>query len=486
MDALWSWRAVCEAMGVSPSDGPDISGISIDSRTLNPGDLFIALRGDPGERFNTSHQSELDGHDYVQQAFDAGAAGVLIHQEDICVALEKYQTADSSRVILVEDTLDGLWDLARAARRRLCCPVFAITGSSGKTTLRNFLGACLETEVAPGSLNNFWGLPLSMARTPAHCSAAIFELGTSSPGEIEPLAELVQPDVAVVLNVLPAHIEFFSDLAAIEKEKLSIMYGLTRDGVLVLPHALKKSAMNANDSLVGWQEGFEKAANVRKERIQLITFGDEQSANIHLQSFDLNSPFLELTYLNQKFQANVPGGGQHRAHTVAATLACIIAADLDPGSIQKLGNIQPPGGRGNVLSVFGVKVIDESYNANPTSMAAALNNLSAASKEKKYAILGDMLELGSDAGRFHKEMLASCTNIDGIFCVGKQMRSLFESLPVRQRWGYAENISAMDLGALVIDLSEGDCVLVKGSNRIFWSQDFVGKLTQALTDAAQR
>ncbi len=458
MNTLWDWSTVCSAVGADVVDGPAITGVSIDSRTLVPGDLFIALVGNPGKRFNTSHKSSLDGHNYVKQALDAGAAGVVVHDP------KTTSIVNDGHVILVEDTLDALWDLARASRKRMHCPVFAITGSSGKTTLRNFLGACLSLEVAAGSLNNFWGVPLSMARTPQHTKAAIFELGTSSPGEIAPLANLVQPHIAVVLNVFPAHIEFFSDLSAIRKEKLSISTALGPDGVLVVPANLVEHA-KAN---------------------RVISFGREAYADIRLLEYKAGEQTARLGFGNDSLEIGVPGGGEHRALTAAATLACIIASNGDPTSLSRLSDIQPPAGRGNRRFAGGIQIIDDSYNANPASMVAALRSLNKNTAGRNFAILGDMLELGEDAEQFHAELITECAGYDGIFCVGNCMLALYQLLPAQQRWGSANASTEIDLATIQKKLVKGDTVLVKGSNRTFWAHGFVEKLLNALEKGQTR
>lgn len=443
---------MCKAVGAGVQDGPDIYGISIDTRTLVPGDLFVALKGNPGERFNTSHKSTQDGHDYVQQALDAGAAGVLVHQTPKC-------NVANQNIIEVADTLDGLWDLARAARKRLNCTVFAITGSSGKTTLRNFLGACLDIEVAPGSLNNFWGLPLSLARTPRDSSAAIYELGTNSPGEISPLAKLVHPDIAMVLNVLPVHLEYFDGLEAIRKEKLTIRHGLGENGILIVPGELKSYVPGE----------------------QVMCFGEENDADVRLISYSSAKQTVCLKTVtgqdsSEIQEVRVPGGGLHRAHTVAATQACLLAANNNLTRILNLNDFQPPAGRGNFLEAGGIKIIDDSYNANPTSMMEALLSVNNTSKGSGYAILGDMLELGEGADAFHEQLLPACKKLKAVFCVGTHMHALYKALPPDKRWGYAKDVSSVDLNKLKSTLKKGDRVLIKGSNRIFWAHGFVDKL----------
>jgi len=451
MNNLWQWSKVCRAVGANLCDGPDISGISIDTRTLVPGDLFIALSGNPGKRFNTSHKSDLDGHNYIKQALDAGAAGVLVHDP-------KVRAFADSRMILVQDTLDALWDLARASRKRLQCPVYAITGSSGKTTLRNFLGACLDIEVAPGSLNNFWGVPLSMSRTAQNSRAAIFELGTNSPGEIAPLAKLVRPDIAVVLNVFSAHIEFFDNLDAIRKEKLSISTGLDPDGVLIVPANL--------------------VDHVHASRV--ISFGKEKQADIRLLEYRADEGTARLCIGTDILTTYVPGGGEHRALTTAATLACLIADDKVPALLSRLDKLQPPAGRGNSRFAGGVQIIDDSYNANPASMCGALRSLDKNPDGRNFAILGDMLELGENTDQFHAQLVVDCAGYEGVFCVGEHMRVLYQLLPTAQKWGFADSASELDLSVFRNTLRRGDKVLVKGSNRMFWANGFVDDLLNRL------
>jgi len=218
------------AVGLDPVAGPDVAGISIDSRTLRPGDLFVALRGDPGPRFFASHRSDRDGHDFVADAIEAGAVGVLVDREvDAGVS-----------ALHVEDTLDGLWQVAAARRGKFPGKVVALTGSSGKTTLKNFLADALGAFASEGSQNNHIGVPLSLARTSVSDMPAVYELGTNHPGEIGPLSQLVTPDVAVVLNVSPAHIEYFKDTDADDKADVRevILSGFGRDNVQSVTNGL--------------------------------------------------------------------------------------------------------------------------------------------------------------------------------------------------------------------------------------------------------
>ena len=449
---LWKWADLRVAVGAAPADGADVTGISIDTRTLRPGDLFVALPGDPGPRFNVGHRSARDGHDFLASAFEAGAAGALIHAP----------VNAPGPCIEVVDTLDALWDLGRAARRRLRGQVVAVTGSSGKTTAKTFLAAALDDAFStPGSLNNHLGVPLSLARTPAGHRFAVYEVGTNHPGEIEPLARLAQPDVAMVLNVHPAHIEFFDDITALEREKLSIAGGLRPGGKLVCLDELPRPA----------------------RAVDVLTFGRGAGADVRLSAFDgatarLNTPAGRVT-------APVPGGGEHRAMSVAAVAAALVALEVHPDALARLADMVPPAGRGNRLQAGAVTLIDDSYNANPASMAAALKGLAAASAAgRRVALLGEMLELGDDSARLHAALAPHCRGIDKVLCVGAAMGALHERLPAAQQLGHLEDAAALDADWVAALLAPGDLALLKGSNRVFWSRGFAAALSAKLGQTA--
>lgn len=446
---LWRWREACAAVGAEPVDGPDIFGVSIDSRSIAPGDLFVALLGDPGPRFNTDSRSDRDGHAFVAAAAAGGAVGALVHRE----------AGSNLPVIRVADTLDGLWNLARARRGDLSCPVFAVTGSAGKTTAKAWLCAALGGKAGPGSLNNFWGVPLTLARTAADTDVAVFELGTNHPGEIAPLAELVEPTVALVLNVLPAHLAFFPDMDALTREKLSIADGLTPKGTLVMPDTLAPPP-NARHCLF---------------------FGRSPAADVQLLAFDESSRMATIRAGELTVEAPVPGGGEHRALTLTGVAGCLHAAGLDAGRIAGLDDTLVPAGRGQVRVVSGIDVVDDCYNANPVSMRAALEALVSAPAKRRFAIIGEMLELGEASDDYHRSLAEACRGIDGIFCVGPGARVLFDVLPQGQRMGYADRVEDIVLTELTSRFGDGDRVLVKGSNRVFWTKRFVEMLVDALS-----
>ncbi len=455
MTPLWRWRELCIALDLPETDGPDVTGISIDSRLTNPGDLFIALTGDPGARFHPGYRSERDGHDFIEAAVANGAVGVLVH-DGRARALPQLQVAD---------TLDGLWDLGRAGRTRLRCPVVAVTGSSGKTTAKTFLAAALGAFASDGSLNNHLGVPLSLARTPRDATAAVYEIGTNHPGEIAPLAELAAPDVAVVLNVHPAHREHFRDMRELEEEKLSIYRGLHAKGELVLEESLDVSGL--------------------PEGLPLNRFGRDPQARVQL--VELIDATAQYQIRGHRIEAHVPGGGAHRALTLGAVLCVLDVLGRDPAGGAALSDDLVPAGRGRRLQAAGIVIIDDSYNANPESMAAALRLLGESASGRRFALLGEMLELGDDGPDFHRALAPLCAGFDGVIGVGPGMRPLVDelasTLPLVAHYPQAGEALQAHLTGL---LRAGDTLLVKGSNRVFWTRKYVEQLLATLSASRSR
>ena len=440
--ALWTWSELCEALNLPPSDGPDVLGICFDSRQVQPGDLFVALPGDPGPRFNVSQRTDRDGHDFVHDALEKGAVGALVHK-----------TVDGNHPLLrVEDTIDGLWNLARFRRKQLNCPVVAVTGSSGKTTLKSFLSQALPAFSTEGSYNNYIGLPLSIAVTPRDAEAAVYEIGTNHEGEIAPLSQLARPNVAVVLNVLPVHIGYFPNIDALTVEKFSIYRGLTESGTFVCSKALSESEF-------------------APETITVKTFGFEQSSTVRVQhtsghrfSFSRNGTEEEM---------EVPGGGKHRAETMAAVAAVLDVLEI-PMSNLRLVTETLPKGRGNTHIVNGVRVIDESYNANPTSMQAALQGLlDMPVAGRRIAVLAQMNELGDKAVEYHTDLAILASQSDIVLCVGDLMRHLYENLGPASTKRFFESVNEDLMKVLTGVVSAGDAVMIKGSHSFFWEARFV-------------
>lgn len=428
---------------------PDVAGVSIDSRTLVAGDLFIALSGDFSDRFHVSHRNDRDGHDYVKDAAVQGA---------VCALVSRFVDSDIPQ-ILVSDTLDGLWALAAAARHRSQAVVIGLTGSSGKTTLKRFLTAATDGFASRGSLNNFLGLPLSMARLPSAETIAIFEIGMNYPGEVAGLSRLLRPDVAVVLNVLPVHLEGLGSLSAIKEEKLSITQGLSPEAVLVVPDQLEVDQF--------WPG-------------KTITFGEGDEADVRLLSKGQGAD-CRVQAGGSRIDVQLPSGGHHRQLTASAALATVMAigGDLQQAG-SRLAKAELVEGRGNHIEVAGVTIIDDSYNANPASMTFALQAL-AQSQGAKYAILGDMLELGAEAHSYHQALAPLCSSLDGLWLVGTLMEALASRLPDhRSQW--VASSEQLDLSAIAALLAPGDTLLIKGSNRIFWQTGFVKQLIEVLSN----
>ncbi len=444
---LWRWKELCDALSIPACDGPAVSGLAFDSRKVKSGDLFVAVPGDPGPRFNVSQRTDRDGHDFVQDAFKRGAVGALVHKE---LSLDK-------PLLHVPDTIDGLWDLARYRRTQLKCPVIAVTGSSGKTTLKEFLTRSIPAFSTDGSLNNYLGLPLSIALTPSDANAVVYEIGTNHVGEIAPLSKLARPDVAVVLNVLPVHIGHFASLEELLEEKMSIALGLVSNGSFVCPTELAESSLAPKDT---------------------TTFGFEAQAGVRIQSVDADrfsySSGIEVVV------SEVPGGGRHRAETLGAAAAVLKILDLPLDNVTKVCG-QLPRGRGNVHIIDGIVVVDESYNANPASMRGALESLRKLSvKGRRIAVLGQMNELGDEAVEYHSRLAESANQADIVYCVGALMKSLYTSLAQDVEKHYFDQVDDQLMVELLRTMQPGDAVMVKGSHSFFWEADFVNRLVSVL------
>ncbi len=431
-------------------EGPAIDGISIDTRSLNTGDLFVALSGDPGPRFSSPVVNARDGHDFVSQAQAAGAAGLLVSKK-----------IDSSLPQLhVNDTLDALWLIAEASRQRMEGKVVGITGSSGKTTARAWLEEMLRqqarTHASTGSLNNHWGVPLSLARMATDSAFGIFEIGMNHPGEIEPLARLVNPDVALVLNVLPAHLGSFDNLDGIRKEKLSIANGLSEAGTLVIHEDI---------SLDG----------CRCEKV--VTFGTSPTAMVRGSvSYQGCEAKVTVRIAGNDYSYLIPEGGDHRILTSLACIAVVHALGADvKRACETIPSLDAPVGRGNTILMSGRTIIDDSYNANPVSMKYAIDSLSQRQSGRKIALLGEMLELGEEGKAMHQSVLECCGSLDAVITFGDGFVNAGKSLGDRH-WGHYDSSAELDLGELADSLEAGDTILIKGSNKVFWVNNFVEAL----------
>ena len=451
--ALWTVAEVARALGLA-GDYPEtpIDLVTQDSRAVKPGSLFVALSGTPSGGFVSSFASSRDGWEFAANAEQAGAVAMIVPHRIDGISVPQ---------LVVPDTLiDGLWALARAARARFHGPVIGLTGSAGKTSTKEFIAAYPGASASPSSFNNFWGVPLTLCNADPSASVWVVEMGMNQQGEIARLTELSQPTVALVVNVQPVHLEKLGSLEAIRKEKVSIARGLPSDGILVLPVDL------AAPEWPGRVLRFGAGADVHA--ISQVPAGE---------SWDVTADMA-----GRHLAFSLTPGAPHRLHNALAALASVAAAGLDPVLLaRELGEVGIMTGRGVEQRIGEIVLIDDSFNGNPASMAAALDSLQARPvRGRRIAVIGDMLELGDEAPAYHADMVGHVTGIDGVYCVGPLMRHLFEKLPPEKRLGWHEDPATLDASQVAALLAPDDVVVIKGSKKIFWVNKFVQKLAAAL------
>jgi len=434
--SLWSSdEAQAATLGKASRDFT-VSGLSIDTRTLQPGDLFVALKGD-----------NRDGHDFVKAAFDAKAGAALVtHTPD----------GVTGALLTVGHTQRGLEDLARAARARSNAKILAVTGSAGKTTtkeiLRHACNALGRTHASAASYNNHWGVPLSLASLPRDAEYGIFEVGMNHFGELRNLVGFVRPHVALVTTIAPAHLEFFGNCESIADAKSEIFEGLEPGGAALIP---------ADSAYADRLTARARQAKVSR----IVSFGEKSEAKLISFTPDGDGMRVKADILGTAVDAYVGAPGAHIAQNVVGALAAVALLEGDVlNAAAALKNFTALKGRGARFAAGGIDVIDESYNANPASMAAAMALLNTA-KGRKIAVLGDMLEMGEGGPAHHAALAAplAANKIDLVFACGAQMKALWDVLPNAQRGAYAEN-SKLLMPMVSAAVSAGDTVLVKGSN----------------------
>lgn len=449
---LWTIEAVVAATGgrlEGQARGP-LGGISIDSRTVAAGDAFFAIRGD-----------RFDGHDFIGAALDAGA-GLAVAAADRAADIG----ASSGPVLIVDDVLVALERLGRAARGRMGGPVIAITGSVGKTgtkeALRLALGASGSVHAAVKSFNNHWGVPLSLARMPQATDFGVFEIGMNHAGEIRPLVKMVRPHIAIITTVEAVHIEYFESVADIARAKAEIFEGVEPGGTVLL------NADNAHFDLLCDLAGKQPAI----ERI--ATFGERSGTDVRLVDATIADRYSDVTAdvfgETIRYRLGAPG-----RHLVGNSLAVIGAASLAGADMHAAGaalvNLSAPRGRGErrdlVIDGGAGVLIDESYNANPASMRAALDLLGRTAPStggRRIAVLGDMLELGASGEAEHARLAEAieANAVDRVACCGPLMQVLWDRLPPHMRAHYAPTSEALT-DAVLEDIRAGDVVMVKGS-----------------------
>lgn len=451
---LWTSQEATAATGGQTIGDWSCSGVSIDTRTIEPGDLFVALK------------DQRDGHEFVAQALEKGAGAALVSHRPAGVAKD-------APLLIVEDVLRGLEALGQAARARTQAKVAAVTGSVGKTSTKEMLLAMLSDQgrshASVASYNNHWGVPLTLARMPSDTEYAVIEIGMSNPGEIAPLAMMAQPDVAMVTTVAAAHLEAFENVTGIAVEKASIFEGVKPGGVAVINADIEHAAVLMARAVDCRLRDVEFGEHAHHFKLKTVSLQDEATV---VQADAEGTPLL--------FKIASPG--RHFAMNGLGALAVVQALGADLAlAAHSLGRWMPYKGRGQRETIvldpverhLTLDLIDDSYNANPTSMAAALEVLAAASvthdigrvsKGRRIAFLGDMKELGCDATALHEALadLPSLQALDKVHCVGPLMQALYAQLPEHQRGDWHET-SDEALCGLKRHLDSGDVVLAKGS-----------------------
>jgi UDP-N-acetylmuramoyl-tripeptide--D-alanyl-D-alanine ligase len=445
---LWHWDELVAAAEARADGTPTaaITGVSIDSRTLKAGDLFVALK------------AERDGHEFVGDAFANGAAAALVSSG--------YGRGDRNGALLrADDPLTALEAVGRAARVRSNARIVAVTGSAGKTGTKEMLRLCLSeagaTHASEKSYNNHWGVPLTLARMPKEAEFGVFEIGMNHAGEITPLTSLVRPHAVVITTVEPVHLEYFPSVEAIAEAKAEILQGLVPGGTAVLPRdnahfpLLRERASAAGAAIVGF--GYAEAADVRCIQANMDARGSSVIAGIG----------------SQRFPYRVGAPGEHYVKNSLAVLGAVQALHADAmRCLPALVRVAAPTGRGarTLLEVPGggrVLLIDESYNANPASMRAALAAMATVPREdfaRRIAVLGDMLELGEASAELHRGLkeAVDAAGIDLVFACGAMMRQLFDLLKPAQHGAWAQD-SAQLQPAVLQAVQAGDAVMIKGS-----------------------
>ncbi len=448
-EPLWTFEDLVAASG-GKSDGEcsvEITGVSIDTRTLMGGEVFVALK------------DQRDGHEFVTAAFEKGAAAAVVSKD-------YKRAAGDGALVRVKDPLEALGKLAIAARARLSSEarVIAVTGSAGKTSTKEMLRLALlqvgATHASEKSYNNHWGVPLTLARMPATTEFAVFEIGMNHPGEIRPLSKMVRPHVAIVTTVAPVHLAYFKNVEEIARAKAEIIEGLEPSGCAVLNR--DNDHFDLLSSIAG-EAGFD-----------VLGFGKNSDASSRI--VEVKSTFegsqVRAIIEGEDISYRITAPGEHlQINSVAVLAACKrVGADLARSAVG-LSEFEVPEGRGERLYITceggQTLVIDETYNANPASVRAALGVLSLLGEgvaSRKIAVLGDMLELGDDSERLHRELRAPLveSGIDLVFACGPNMAHLMEDLPSKMRGGYAK--TSDELERIVLDgVGAGDVIVVKGS-----------------------
>ena len=446
LTSLWNGEEVAQATQGRLAGSFQASNVQIDSRIVEAGDLFIAIRGENN-----------DGHNYLAQVKKREAAGLLVENSK----------GLTTPYIEVEDGFTALWDLAKAARSRSSAKTTAITGSVGKTGTKELLIAAFsalgDTHGTIGNLNNHFGLPLTLARLPKTAAFSILEMGMSAPEEIRPLSTLGRPQVAIITAIAAAHSEFFSSIKGIALAKSEIFDGIEPHGTAIL---------NRDDD---YFEFLKAQLRSRRPDCKLLTFGTGGAADAQLISVDFdakeNVQKVEASIGGKDIRYSLSLNGRHWALNSLAALLAVVAHNEDvERAACSLSTVRPLPGRGEVTSpvLWNEKrftLVDESYNASPAAVRAAIETLTLLAKTKrKILVLGDMRELGNESRKMHAD-LASCVaknNVDLVFTSGSDSQALLEELPSNMRGSHRATAIEL-LEPIIKEIENGDFVLIKGS-----------------------
>jgi UDP-N-acetylmuramoyl-tripeptide--D-alanyl-D-alanine ligase len=448
-EPLWTAETAAAATGGRTAGTWRALGVSIDSRTVVKNDLFVAL---PGPNF--------DGHDYVADALAKGAAAAMVSRRPAGVD-------DDRKLLMVVDSMKALQDLGRAARDRSRAKIAAVTGSAGKTGVKEAIRTCLATQgsvaASTGSLNNHWGVPLSLARMDRDSDYGVFEAGMNHAGELAILTRIIRPHVAVITNVEAAHVEFFPNMEAVADAKAEILEGIEPGGAAIL---------NRDSPFFG-----RLAAHAARNRniARIVSFGRSDAAELRLIEADAGpeSSRVRAAVFGRAIDFTIGMAGPHWVMNALATLATVSAlgGDVDVAA-HALAAVSPLPGRGQRLQcrIAGgtITVIDDSYNANPASMRAAIATLAAAPTAKgarRIAVLGEMRELGAQSAALHAGLAQPLADarIDLVFTSGAAMAALDDALPRAMRGGHFAD-AQQTARAVAASLRPDDVVMVKGSH----------------------
>ena len=441
MTALWTSAELRAATNGVLAAECVVKGVSIDSRSIAPCDIFIALR------------DQRDGHDFVADALARGAMAAMVDHAP-------QGAVDTAKLLMVGDTLAGLTALGAAGRARAMARVVGVTGSVGKTTtkemLRVALGAFGATHASAASHNNHWGVPLTLARLPRDAAFAVIEMGMNNRGEIAPLSRLAQPQIGIITSIGTAHIGLLGSQAAIAAEKGDIIAGIAPGGTAILP---------ADSSFAA-----ELVARARDAGLTVLTHGEAAGADARLLSYQASpgGGMAEIALAGQHIALRLTTPGRHVALNACAVLAAVQALGLSPEKgAEALASFTAGAGRGALrrIRVAGGEalLIDDSYNASVASVRAGLAVLAAQPAKRRIFAFGDMLELGAEGPAQHAALAPDAAqNSDLVFCCGPLSKYLFDALPAHQRGGHFPDSAAL-APALRAALQPGDAVLVKGS-----------------------